>query len=113
APLDQLDASIARNQAGVDRVDPLFGERLQHTLDGGGDQEVDVVLRQLALEVELDGRNAAAKQLRMQGRQSLGEARERAQVRELLGRQRWSVDGEAGQVPRQDRSHFFCNVKSH
>jgi len=68
APLDELDAPIARREPRIDGVDPLFGEGLQPSLDRGRREQVDVVVRQLAFEVELDRAHAAAEQLGLQGR---------------------------------------------
>src|SRR5450759_4692746 len=75
--LDQLHAPARSNQARVDRINAVLGKRLQDSLDGGGDEEIDVVLRQLAFEVHLDRADAAAEELSMEGCQSLGKVRER------------------------------------
>ena len=109
--LDQLDAPIARDEPRVDGVDPILGERLDQALDGRGDQQVDVVIGELAFEIELENADPAAEQLPMQRRQSLGQLRERTDVGKLFRGQSRCIDGKAREVPRQDRSHFLCNVK--
>ena len=47
----------------------------------------------------------------MKRRQALGQLGERPQVSKLLRRERGRVDGKPREVSREDRSHFFCNVK--
>ena len=69
------------------------------------------MLRQLALEVELDRADATAEQLRVQRGQALGQVGERPQVGELLGRQRRRVDRVARQVAREHRGHLFGDVE--
>src|SRR5205807_5394945 len=89
-PLDQRDAPIRRYETSVHRVDPILGEWLQESFDGGCHEEVDIVLRHLSLEVELDAADTTAEQLRMQRRESLGQIGERSHERELLGGERRS-----------------------
>src|SRR5216683_457920 len=109
--LDQLHATARRNQARVDRVDAVFGKRLQHTFNGRRDKKVHVVLRQLAFEVQLDRADAATEELHMQGRQPLGEVDERPQVNQLFGWERRCVHSETGQVAGEYRRHLFGDVK--
>src|SRR5579862_9681877 len=47
--LDDPHAAPRRDEPRVDRVDPFFGEPLQDALDRGRGEQVDVVLRELAL----------------------------------------------------------------
>src|ERR1700674_25007 len=111
APLDQPDAATRSDQARVDLVDAVFGERLEYPFDGRCDDEVDVVLGELAVEIELDRADPAAEELRVQRRQAFGEGCERAQVSELFGWQCGCVDGITGQVAGQDRRHFLGRVE--
>src|SRR5579859_746376 len=78
--LDDLHAAAGGDETRVDCVDPVLGEALQHALDSGGDEQVDVVLGQLPLEIQLDHAGAAAEQLRVQRGEPLRELGERPQV---------------------------------
>src|SRR2546425_2868137 len=92
SPLDELHTAAGCDQARVDLVDAVLGERLQHAFDRGGDEQVDVVLGELSLEVELDGADPPAEELRVQRGQAFCQAGERTQVGELFWRKRRRVD---------------------
>ena len=109
--LDDLHAAPRRDEPCVDGVDAVLGEVLHHALDRCGDQEVGAVLRELALEVELDDARAPAEELRVQRRESLRQVRERPQVRELLRRQRRRIDRVTRQLSRQHRRHLLGDVE--
>src|ERR1700694_1895790 len=110
-PLDQLHAAARRDEARVDGVDAIFGERLQHSFDGGRDEEVDVVLGELALEVELDRADPAGEELRVQSRQALGEVGEGPEVGKLFRGHRGGVDREPRKITCEHRGHLFGHIK--
>ena len=109
--LDHLQPPARGDQTRVYRVDAVLGERLQRSLDGIGDQKVDVVLRQLALEVQLDRADAAAEELSVQRCQPFGQVGERPQVDELFGWHCWGVHRETRKLARENRGHLLGNVK--
>src|SRR4029077_5263531 len=85
--------------------------RLQDSFYRRRDEEVDVVLRQLSLEIQLDRADPPAEQLHVQCGQAFGQVGEGSQVDELFRRQGGGVDGKSRQVAGEHGSHLFRNVK--
>src|SRR5438046_648958 len=71
--LDDLDSATGSYQARVHRVDAVLGKALEHTLDSRRHEQVHVVLRQLALELELDRTDASTEELRVQRGEPFGQ----------------------------------------
>ena len=103
--LDDLDAALLGDVAGIDDGDRRREERPKQAVDGRAHDEAAVRADERAVEPDADPLGASLGELHDEGAQLLGQREVRLQAQHLVGRDRREVDRVADHALRQVVAH--------